>query len=152
MINYANQKTYPIDRNFSLAQINVRGLFHKLDQIRLLLYQKHFSVLGICETFLVNSKPTSLLTIPGYNMVRRDRLFRGGGGVVLYIKDSLQFENLPQISSLLDESITIRILPNVAKPFLISIIYRPPQSCISWKTSFFEYLELCQVTCNEIIL
>ena len=57
-----------------------------------------------------------------------------------------------QVITLLDESITIRILPNVAKPFLISIIYRPPQSCISWKTSFFEYLELCQVTCNEIIL
>ena len=101
MINYAYQKTYPIGRNFSLAQFNVRGLFHKLDQIRLLLHQHNFSVLGIRETFLDNSKTDSLLTIPVYNMVLRDRLFRGGGRVVLYIKDSLQFKNLPQISSLL---------------------------------------------------
>ena len=42
MLNYANQKTYPIGRNFSLAQLNVRGLFHKLDQIRLLLHQHNF--------------------------------------------------------------------------------------------------------------
>ena len=66
--------------------LNVRGVTSKLDQIKVLLVSYNFSTLGLSETFLHVSKPSSFYHIDSCEMVRVDRIGRSGGGILCYLK------------------------------------------------------------------
>ena len=72
--------------NFSVAQLNVRGLRNKMDEIRLLLKVCRFDILSITETFFDENISDKQLHVDNYKIVRRDRN-RGqdGGGRLIYI-------------------------------------------------------------------
>ena len=63
----------------------------------------------------------------GYDIVRKDRN-RHGGGVAIYIRNSL---NKTVIDDLTDESLetlTLEITKPKARPFIVNSSYRPPNS------------------------
>ena len=79
----------------SLAHINIRSLFGKLeDVIRILEFGK-ISVLAISETWLNSYVPDNMINIAKYELVRGDRTAesgkRAGGGVCFYIQDKYNF-------------------------------------------------------------
>ena len=82
----------------------------------------------INETKLDGTIDDALVGIDGYSIKRRDRN-RNGGGVAIYIKDSIVDKcsirvDLPE-SSL--ESLCLEVLPFRAAPFLVFAWYRPPR-------------------------
>nr|CAI5861859.1 unnamed protein product [Callosobruchus analis] len=65
----------------------------KREDIKTKLYNNNIDVLAISETWLNEKIETSYVTIDGYTFLRRDRGSRGGG-VGLYISNSLKFKKL----------------------------------------------------------
>ena len=67
----------------------------KFDQIKLFLLVKsspsspQLDILFLCETFLKRSVPDSLYAVPGFSIYRRERLSRGGGGIMALINQDL---------------------------------------------------------------
>lgn len=58
--------------DFSVAQLNVRGLRNKMDEIKLLLKVCCFNILAITETFLDKNILDKQLHVDNYKIVRRD--------------------------------------------------------------------------------
>ena len=112
-------------KGLSIAHLNIRGLLNKIDQIRYLLVKHKFSILHLSETFLTSKIVTELVSIPGYNIVRRDRVGRLGGGLVTFIESSLPYKPISDLNGILSETMTIKISPGHCKPFLTTAIYRP---------------------------
>ena len=90
--------------------------------------------------------------MPGYVMIRRDRLCNNGGGLLCYVQDSLVFEHMQNLDLAMEESVTIMIKPRHQKSFLVTYLYRPPQSKVSWNSDFSEFVERCYALNNEIII
>ena len=73
------------------ASLNMNSLSAHIDEIRILLNDKFLDVLAIQETKLNNSHRDSEFYIPRFDLVRRDRISDGDGGVCFYIKSSINF-------------------------------------------------------------
>ena len=83
--------------NFSIIHLNCRSLpsdYNKLkDCINALDFQ--FDVIALSETWLIDND-TDIFNIDGYKMFTCSRINKSGGGVALYINDSLQHKYLPE--------------------------------------------------------
>nr|CAI5821884.1 unnamed protein product [Callosobruchus analis] len=86
----------------------------KREDIKTILYNNNIDVLAISETWLNEKIETSYMTIDGYTFLRRDRGSRGGG-VGLYISNSLKFKKITssgEIEQLWDVDEKIDFLSN----------------------------------------
>lgn len=71
-----------------VGHINTRSLYCHIDEVKLLINKYNFDFLGISESWLNSNISNAAVSIPGYGILRRDRLF-GWGGVALYYKINL---------------------------------------------------------------
>ena len=76
----------PSQRGFKLAPLNINKLITHIDQLRILLAHNEIDILSINETISDNE-----VNICGYDIIRRDRITNGGGGVCFYVKSSKNF-------------------------------------------------------------
>ena len=89
--------------------------------------------------FCLNSL-ASQVDIEGYDILRRDRN-RNGGGVALYIRQSLNYVNRQDLSSHEGlEILTVEIKKPKSRPFLLTTWYRPPDSKVEIFDKFESYL------------
>ena len=146
--------TFKSRRNIglSIAHINIRGIINKLDELKLIIETHNLKILHVCETFLTPSISSHVLNIPNFSIIRRDRIGRHGGGILTYIHNSLQFTAQSHLDNILPEALTIKITQPSAKPFLTSVIYRPPNSASSWVDSFTQLISHCRNINNELIV
>ena len=70
------------------------------------------------------------ISVPGYDLVRKDR-HRNGGGVVLYIRHDLMIDSL--------ELLSVGIFKPKVKSFIINTWYRPPNALFD----IFDDFEFC---------
>ena len=136
----------------SIAHINVRGLAKKVDELKLHVIKHHLKILHISETFLTSNLNSDMLCIPDFNIVRRDRALKHGGGVLTYLHSTLHHSVLSNLDNILPESLTIQISQPSAKPFITSVIYRPPNSPTKWLDQFALYITKCKEICDEVII
>lgn len=74
--------------------LNVHRLYNKHDSARELLYKSSLHVLAITESWLTQDVSESEIYIDGYTVVRKDRVSTRklqGGGIILYIKNSINY-------------------------------------------------------------
>ena len=87
-------------------------------------------VIALSETWLIDND-TDSFNIDGYKMFTCSRTNKSGGGVALYINDSLQHKYLPYIYKCLDncaEVVSLEIALTNGKKALICCIYRAPKT------------------------
>ena len=118
---------------FSIFHINVRSLQNKLDNLTALLanLDVKFSIVGITETWLQNSAHN--VDINGYYFVFKNRSFKSGRGVGLYVSNDLNFkirEDIRVPNEELMEPLFIEILRPQGKNIIVGIIYRPPNQSV----------------------
>lgn len=99
-------------------------------EIRLFCDEHKPHILALNETWLDDSFPDNQVSLAGYNLVRRDRNCHGGG-LAVYIVESLNFEclnkNLDDIIIRSDmEALWIELKPSKSKNILFGFLYRPP--------------------------
>ena len=139
-------------KGIGIGHLNVRGLTNKVDEISDLIKQHQFKVFAVTETFLNKQHLNSLYSIDNYKLERRDRVGKQGGGVCLYIHQSVTFKRLSIIESTLPESLAILVTPPATKPYIIACIYRPSHSLSLWTTLFKQFVSECYTTCSDIII
>ena len=82
--------TLPNTRGFKIAFLNICSLTCHHDELCVFMEDKTVDILGMKETKLHKTIPDCQVDIEGYDILRRDRN-RNGGGVALYIRQSLNY-------------------------------------------------------------
>ena len=144
-INFFTKKNNFCSANsFSLMHINARSLHKNYDTMRSLLdsIDLKFNVIGISETWMNTS--SSLIKLNNYDFVckgRKDEKI--GGGVGMYIQDSICYKNRDDLETdnLSMESIFIEISNDKSKNTIIGVIYRPPSNIKDFLESFDKITE-----------
>ena len=108
----------PVTRGFKIASINLASLYKNIDQLRIYMLSKTVDILAINETRLDSSIQNGEVSIPGYTLERKDRN-RNGGGVALYIRDSINYKRLIDLPDDNIELISIQVSKPKAKPFIV---------------------------------
>ena len=126
---------------FSLIHFNARSLQKSFDEMAefLLLLKHSFSIIAISETW-ISGTPLIPFKLPGYNFVNVNRHRGRGGGVGLFISDSIDFiinTDVVQTEEERDccESLFIDFVNKNIK-HSVGVIYKKP-SCNN--ETFFEY-------------
>ena len=137
--------------NTSIGFLNIRGLTSKLDEIKIILSNHKFDIFCLAETFLDVDDSDSFYTIPGFCIVRRDRPSSNGGGLLVYVNNSLQFKNLDILCDDSLEILSLKIMPKYEKNFALSVVYRPPNSVSEWYGCYTDYLHRLFALGHEVI-
>ena len=69
---------------------------------------------------------TLIFFIYSYELIRRDRLSDGGGGLGFYIRSTMNFSVRADLNIDELENLCIEILEPNSKPFIVVNWYRPP--------------------------
>ena len=73
----------------SILLTNARSLKNKLDEAKEFVINNKCDVCVFCESWFNNSIPHNMTSISNYNQFRLDRIERNGGGIVVYVKNSI---------------------------------------------------------------
>ena len=114
-----------LQKGLHFLHANTRSLLPKISEICLLLSRTKASVFAVSETWIDSSIGDGEIALPGFNVVRQDR-DRTGGGVALYIRDSISFNPRPDLAVNGMEVIWVELLLPRTKGILACACYRPP--------------------------
>ena len=131
--NAFSSDTNPKQCSFPIFHLNVRSLRKHLEDFKLLVREMQCSIKLFCltETWLKDQELTenSNFQIEGYNTVHLERKDTNGGGVIIYIKNDVNYKIRTDLttSDADIEFLTIEIINESSKNFLVSCCYRPPK-------------------------
>ena len=69
--------------------LNARSIINKKTELNIMVDDIKAHIIGITESWAKNHITNAELGLEGYVMFRKDRIGRRGGGVLLYIKDTI---------------------------------------------------------------
>ena len=123
-------KAPPLSSKMRVGHLNVRSLTKHIDDVNHLLLAEELDLLGLSESWLVESMDNSSLVFPGYSVTRRDRTGRSGGGVAILCHNSLSVEpmTVPSAGSPL-ESLWIQLTGR--RQIIVGVVYRPPSGPVA---------------------
>lgn len=122
---------------FSVIFTNTRSVLPKRDLLHSFIADNESDIVILTETWLSpNVDNEEVLPPPmGYNVFRRDRLFRKGGGVIIAVKD-----NIPSFLFKTDpilELLWVCVHSQYSK-FFIGVCYRAPDSGPSFTDNLYN--------------
>src|SRR5215469_8014374 len=133
------------------TSFNDRSLRNKFNEFRAIVYSKNFDQIAITETWC-NFKGRDFefeYKINGYQLFHRDRINRVGGGVIVYVKDTLRVTEI-EIENIDGVEITgVTVDTGSAKLTFVNV-YRPPNT--SPETDVLLYRELRKVSVGHIVI
>lgn len=106
------------------CHFNARSLKPKIDEVRLMFSPNNTDVVCISETWLNDLIDDNMIAIPGYKVFRNDRRGKRGGGVAIFVKESIS-SRVIQVSTSSDVEFIFVEIGNHNK-CLVGCIYRPP--------------------------
>ena len=124
-------------KGFRFGHLNIASLIKHVDELKVYLEREPLDVLSINETRLDGAIGTDIVSIPGYDMVSKNRN-REGGGVAIYHRSILNIIDRDDLVPTNVEAFCLEIIKPKCKPILIAFIYRLPNS----KIEFFDRLEV----------
>ena len=95
MINVPITKTTRCAPNGSLPKfllVNARSILNKNEELEVIISQDRPDVVLITETWLSERVPDEIVNIPKFSVVRKDRPIGRGGGVQVYIRESIPYK------------------------------------------------------------
>ena len=101
-----------------------------------------FSIICLTETWANDSdiNQNSLFQLEGYISVHQIRKRRKGGGIVIFIGDSLLYKLRSDLTINCEdiESLSIEILNSQTRNIIFNVIYRPPNGDLNVCETFFK--------------
>ena len=135
-----------------ICSLNAPSLLKHKDKIEVLLNENRIDILAVNETKLDKSVLDSYITIENYSEPLRCDRNRHGGGVAVFVKESISYSvrtDLP-IGDL--EIVCIEVKPKCSSPFVILAWYRPPKYDTLSFTELEHVLKVLDSEGKEIIL
>ena len=148
---FKQNELVPSIRGFKIASLNIISLPKHIDELRIAMKNNEIDVLAINESRMDNSIAPEMVTVHGYNWVSKDRN-RFGGGVGFYVRNTINFCLRHDLNVDDIEILTIEIIKNRVKPFLITTWYRPPSDTINILYKFENCLKLIDNEDKESII
>ena len=120
--------------NFSVIHLNIHSAQNKMCEFELYLKSLHvnFSIIAITETWF-NDSNHDLYGLNGYQMVDDYRQSRRGGGVALYIRNSVVYK-LRNDLDVFNENMECKFVEidkcnfETSKHIVVGVVYRPPNT------------------------
>lgn len=130
VINLRTYKSIPSMPGFLLS--NVRSLRHKCDELHSVALNNNSAVVTVSETWLNDGIPDSVVTFPGYTIHRRDSKGGGGGGVALYVCNTIKQIRLTHLEEEEHEALWVWLrrsrLPRGLSCIIAAVLYLPRSS------------------------
>lgn len=81
-------------QNFKIIQLNIRSVAKNLNQFKIFLaqFKFHYECVVLTETFNIADKEINMFNIEGYRLVYNEGSFNRNDGVILYVKENINFE------------------------------------------------------------
>ena len=106
--------------------LNARSIINKKDELNIMVDDIKPHIIGITESWANNDIKDAELGLDGYAMFRKDRMGRRGGGVLLYINDTIPaYEVQLQEEADCNEAIWCKLVTGHTT-VTIGVVYRCP--------------------------
>ena len=138
-------------KGLKIASLNVNSLLKHIDEIRHLLFKFPFDIFAINESKIDDSITDGEISISGFNLIRNDRS-RAGGGVVLYIRESLSYVDRNDLVPDRLEMLCAEINRPFSKSLFVCTWYRPPNSDMNLFNECDVFLQKCESENKELIV
>ncbi len=123
------------------GHLNICSVIAKSDQIKHLLLKSNLDFLFLSETWLHSNSPSA---VPDYNIFRKDRPEGKGGGLMCYIRDTIQCNLIHWSHDVNLECMDLIVTLSPQMHFTLLGLYRPPNS----KSVFYDQLDSVLRECN----
>ncbi|KAK4806205.1 hypothetical protein QYF61_001128 [Mycteria americana] len=118
---------------------NARSMGNKQEELEAIVHQENYDMVAITETWWGDSHNWSA-AMDGYKLFRRDRRGRRGGGVALYVRESLDSLELDDGDDRV-ECLWVRIRGKANKAdIVVGVCYRPPNQDEEADKLFYKQL------------
>ena len=107
--------------------------------------------MALNETRLDSSISDELLTIDGYDIIRADRN-RNGGGVCIYIRCHVKYEEHLDLIPTGLEAVCVEIKQANSRYFIISSICRPPSAPVEMFSKIEKLIDLVDNKNKEVYI
>ena len=102
----------------SLLLSNVCHIGNKVDELQGVAKINNASIAIVTESWLTSEAPSSSMSIGEYNIYRKDRNNRQGGGVVVYVNNYLRSKRLSDLENEDKEVLWLKLFPpRLPRPF-----------------------------------
>lgn len=125
--------------NLKICHLNCQSLRAHCSDLINLLEDGNWHIIGVTESWLKPHMSNDLVSFPGYQIYRNDRLGKGGGGVALYVREDFVVRILAASDgefSGLPEFLVAEVHGNSFCKSLISVVYRAPN--LKFPIDFWE--------------
>nr|VZI52227.1 unnamed protein product [Spirometra erinaceieuropaei] len=131
---------------------NAQSHILKLDELKLCLAELSPDVLAVTETWLSGNISDNEVALPGYQIYRRDREHRQGGGILVYVNEGLAVSDNTRKFACSTEAIWLTIKAAGSPCLDVLTVYRPPRTDQIADTHLFEQLEKFSSRPNIMIM
>ena len=103
--------------------LNARSIVNKKTELNIMVEDIDPHIIGITESWANTDITDAELGLTGYVMFRRDQIGRRGGGVTLYVKESIQADEIKlEREAGYDEAVWCKIVSGNSK-LTIGLVY-----------------------------
>ena len=128
-----------------MAFLNIVSLLKKIDKINFSMTNKFINLIAFNETRLDPNITDNMLSLDGYDVVRKDRS-RNGGGVCIFLRSFINYKIGKDLVPPELEAVYLEIIKPHSKPILVTTVYRPPSSLPEF---FDDFEKLIKAFDNE---
>ena len=124
-----------IENHISIMNLNCRSLISKLGMLEEYLIDLHhkFDIIAITETWFKSNTDLSFFQLDGYDMYHLDRGNKNGGGVAIYIQNTLRHSIINHMTYAIDDVLEFLSVDVLLHNFffVISCLYKHPTCTIN---------------------
>ena len=114
------------EAGYRCMSLNDTSIVNKKNELYFMVEDIYPHIIGITESWANTDIKDAELGLTGYVMFRRDRIGRRGGGIILYVKESIQADEIKlEREADYDEAVWCKIVSGNSK-FTIGLVYRSP--------------------------
>lgn len=117
---------------------------------KILIEHTNLDILTVSETHLTQDIHNDEVNIDGYQILRKDRAHKAGGGVAIYFKSALDCTRLSKYDDEDIETIWIELLSH-SQRLLIGCVYRPPDVSLFFD-KFHRILDKVWMTRRNVVI
>ena len=150
-LSHQSKVIYPKLKGFKIGHLDITSLTKHIEELRIFIHENSFEILCINETRLDNSTYDTEIEIAGYEIVRKDRNWNGGG-VAIYLRNNIPYVERGDLTPVNVEAICLEIRKPKSKPLLISTWYRPPDSKFDLFDRFEKFIQEIDNENKEMII